>query len=240
MRITVCKNYEEVSKVAAKIVASQMTLKPDCVLGFATGSTPVGMYKELCSMYEHGEIDFSCVTSFNLDEYYPIKKSNSESYNYFMDEQLFSKVNINRNRIHIPNGEAEDPVLECEKYDREIDRCGGIDLQILGIGVNGHIGFNEPDVNLCADTHLTDLTQSTIDANSRFFDSADEVPRKAITMGVATILKSRKIILLASGKNKHAVISELLSKKVTTNVPATLLNLHKDVTIICDEEAYCG
>ena len=240
MRIIVCKNYEDMSRAAAKLVASQITLKPDCVLGFATGSTPIGLYKELCAMYGRGEIDFSAVTSFNLDEYYPIRKSNPESYDYFMKDNLFSKVNIPSENIHIPDGETEVPEIECLNYEKAIESCGGIDLQILGIGVNGHIGFNEPDINLSTKTHVTELSQSTIDANSRFFDSEDEVPRKAITMGVSTILKSKKIVLLASGKNKHAVIKELLDEKVNTNVPATLLNVHRDVTIICDEEAYYG
>lgn len=240
MRITVCENYNEMSKTAATLVASQITLKPDCVLGFATGSTPVGMYEELCRMYKNGEIDFSAVTSFNLDEYYPIQKQNPESYNFFMYDKLFSHINIKKEKIHIPDGETTNPEKECERYEASITESGGIDLQILGIGVNGHIGFNEPNDNLDAKTHLTSLSKSTIDANSRFFDSSDEVPKKAITMGVSTILKSKKIVLLANGKNKHGVIKELLKEKVNTAVPATLLNVHRDVVIICDKEAYYG
>lgn len=240
MRLQVCETYEEMSKAAAKLVASQITIKPDCVLGFATGSTPVGMYRELCQMYQAGELDFSGVTTFNLDEYYPIQKDNPESYHAFMEENLFRHVNVPRDRIHIPDGNAPDPEKECDAYEKAIQSCGGIDLQILGIGQNGHIGFNEPDASLDAKTHVTQLTESTIEANSRFFDSVAQVPRKAITMGVSTILKSRKIILLASGKNKHAVVKGLLTDTVSTSLPATLLNLHPDVVVICDREAYEG
>ncbi len=240
MRIIICNNYEEMSKEAAKLVASKIILKPDCVLGLATGSTPIGMYNELVEMNKKGEISFEKVTSFNLDEYYPIKKSNSQSYQYFMDENLFSKVNIKAENTHIPNGETDDPEAECENYEAQIKEHGGVDLQILGIGQNGHIGFNEPDQKLDSKTHLTLLTQSTIDANSRFFDSADEVPKKALTMGMATILKAKTIVLLASGSNKHDVIKELMTEKITTNNPATLLNVHNDVVIVCDKAAYYG
>ena len=240
MRISICENYCEMSKEAAKLIASQINLKPDCVLGFATGSTPIGMYHELCEMYKKGEIDFSSVTSFNLDEYYPIKKSNPESYNYYMWDNLFSHVNINPQKIHIPDGETLDPDKECEDYENAIAHCGGIDLQILGIGRNGHIGFNEPNDSLDTKTHVTYLTESTLSANSRFFASIDEVPKKAITMGVSTILKSKKIVMLVSGSSKHHVIKELLSEKVNTAVPATLLNIHRDVVVICDKEAYYG
>ncbi len=240
MRLVLCENYEEMSKAAAKVVASQIIIKPDCVLGFATGSTPVGMYRELCRMYEAGELDFSGVTTFNLDEYYPIAKDNPESYHVFMEENLFSKVNVPREAIHIPDGSAADPEKVCRDYEAAIEKAGGIDLQILGIGQNGHIGFNEPDASLDAKTHVTELTESTIEANSRFFDSIDEVPRKAITMGVSTILKSRKILLLASGKSKHAVVKGLLTDTVSTELPASLLNLHSDVVVFCDKEAYEG
>ena len=240
MRVIVCNDYDEMSVRAAKLVASQMTLKPNCVLGLATGSTPIGLYDRLVEMEKMGEIDFSDVTTFNLDEYYPISPDNSQSYRYFMNEHLFSKVNIDISRTHIPNGETTDPDGECEQYEKMISAAGGIDLQILGIGQNGHIGFNEPDNNLNTVTHLTDLTQSTIEANSRFFASRDEVPTKALTMGMASILKSRKIILLASGRTKAAVVAELLKDSINTSVPATLLNVHPDVVLICDREAYAG
>lgn len=240
MRVILCENYEEMSSQASKLVASQLILKPDSVLGLATGSTPIGLYDKLIEMNKRNEIDFSTVTTFNLDEYYPIKKSNNQSYDYFMNEHLFSKINIDKNNTHIPNGETDNPEEECKNYERLIKQHGGIDLQILGIGKNGHIGFNEPDNNLNSVTHLTDLTESTIDANSRFFESADDVPKKALTMGISTILKSKKIILLASGANKSRVVGELLTPEINTSIPATMLKVHPDVVLICDRDAYSG
>lgn len=240
MRVIVCNDYDEMSKRAAKLVASQITLKPNCVLGLATGSTPIGLYENLAEMNKNGEIDFSDVTTFNLDEYYPISPDNDQSYRYFMNEHLFSKVNIDINRTHVPNGQTNDPDTECMNYEKMINDIGGIDLQILGIGQNGHIGFNEPDNNLNSVTHLTSLTQSTIDANSRFFENREDVPTKALTMGIASILKSRKIILLASGRTKYKVVSELLNDGINTSVPATMLKVHPDVVLICDKEAYAS
>ena len=240
MKIIICNNYDEISAQAATIVAQQITAKPECVLGLATGSTPVGMYEKLCEMFENNKIDFSGVSSVNLDEYFPIKKSNPQSYDFFMHEKLFSHVNIRPENINIPNGEAQDADCECERYEEKIESIGGIDLQILGIGENGHIGFNEPGEFLYSKTHETSLTASTIAANSRFFGSADEVPQKALTMGMATILKSKKILLLANGAKKHNAIKQLLDGKISTMCPATLLNLHSDLVIICDKEAYYG
>lgn len=238
MRVIVCKNYEEMSEQAAKLVASQIILKPDSVLGLATGSTPVGMYKKLVEMYNNKEIDFSEITTFNLDEYYPISRSNQQSYHYFMNENLFSKVNIKPGKCFIPNGETADPEAECHRYETLIKDAGGIDLQILGIGQNGHIGFNEPDDNLNCATHLTELTQNTIEVNARFFDKKEDVPIYALTMGIAEILKSKKIVLLASGKSKHNAVAELLNEEINTLVPATMLKVHPDVVLICDEDAY--
>lgn len=238
LKIIVCENYEEMSRQAAKIVSSQLVVKPDSILGLATGSTPIGLYQNLIEMNQKGEIDFSQVKTFNLDEYYPIKKSNDQSYDYFMNEQLFSKVNIDKNNVNIPNGEADDPVLECERYENELSKIGGVDLQVLGIGQNGHIAFNEPDENLIAVTHLTDLTQNTIEANSRFFESEQDVPKQALTMGMGSILKAKKIIILANGKNKAEAVSELLNDNINTSNPATMLKVHKDVTLICDKEAF--
>lgn len=238
MRIIVCDNYDDMSKKAAKLVASQINLKPDCVLGLATGSTPIGMYQELIKMYNSKEIDFSEVTSFNLDEYYPISADNIQSYHYFMKTNLFDKINIKN--TYILDGKTADPQRECNEFEQKIDAAGGIDLQILGIGVNGHIGFNEPDSTLKSLTHLTALTQSTIEANSRFFDNINEVPTHALTMGIGTILKSRKVILMANGKNKHHAISGLLNPEISTELPATLLNVHPDIVIICDKDAYNG
>lgn len=239
MRVTVCKNYDEVSKKASEMVAAKIILKPSCVLGLATGSTPVGMYKKLIEMNKNGKIDFSNVKTINLDEYYPMQPGNEQSYRYFMNNNLFDHINIDKKNTFVPNGMAKDIEKECAEYDARIDEFG-IDIQILGIGQNGHIGFNEPDSALCAATHITGLTENTIEANSRFFDSADEVPKKAITMGMASILKAKTIVLLASGKAKHKAVKSLLDAKITTDVPATLLKVHSDVVLICDEDAYNG
>ncbi len=240
MKLIICNNYDEVSSECAKLIANQITENSRSILGLATGSTPIGAYSCLSKMYAQGKLDFSDITSFNLDEYYPIAPDNSQSYRYFMDKHLFSKVNIKKENTHIPNGMAKDSNAECERYDKLLSSYGGVDLQLLGIGQNGHIGFNEPAEAIESKTHVTELTKSTIDANSRFFDSPELVPTHALTMGVGTILSAKKIILLACGKNKHEALSEVFSGKVKTTVPATLLNLHRDVTIICDKEAYYG
>lgn len=238
MKFVVCENYDEMSKEAAKIVVAQMKEKKDSILGLATGSTPIGLYKELIKAYENGEISFKDTKTFNLDEYYPISKSNDQSYDYFMNDNLFSHVDIDKSNTDIPNGEAVDADAECAEYEKRIAASNGVDIQILGIGQNGHIGFNEPDDALFASTHCTGLTQNTIEANSRFFESIDDVPTKALTMGIGTILKAKKIILLASGENKKDAIGALLNDKITPMVPATMLKLHDDVIIICDKAAY--
>ena len=240
MKVIICDNYDEMSKKAAKIVSAQVILKPDCVLGFATGSTPVGLYSELGRIHSEENLDFSNVTTFNLDEYYPIKKSNDQSYDYFMRKNLFSKINVKDENIHLPNGEAANPQKECEHYEKMIRESGGIDLQVLGIGRNGHIGFNEPDSILIPFTHLTNLTENTIEANSRFFDSPEDVPKQALTMGISTILNAKKIIILANGANKRKVVSELINGEINTKNPATMLKVHPDVVLICDKEAYAG
>ena len=240
MRVMICNDYEEMSAVGARLIADQVMKKPNSILGLATGSTPVGVYKKLVEMFENGEIDFKSVKTFNLDEYYPIAQNDPQSYYYFMQENLFSKINVPDENINIPNGEAPDPIEECNRYDEKLAKSGGVDLQLLGIGINGHIGFNEPDIDLCATTHCTDLTESTIQANSRFFESAELVPTKALTMGIGSILSSKKIVIMANGKNKHEAVSALLDEKITTSVPATMLKVHKDVVLICDREAYYG
>ncbi len=240
MKVIICESYEEMSQKAADIFAAQLTLKPDSILGLATGSTPVGMYKNLIKMNKEGKIDFSDVKTFNLDEYYPIKRDNSQSYFTFMNENLFSHINIDIANTHVPNGETDDAEAECKEYEKKLSAAGGVDLQILGIGENGHIAFNEPDDALFSYTHVTGLTESTINANSRFFDSPSDVPTKAITMGMASIMSAKKIVLLASGANKKDAVKELLNDKITTSVPATLLKLHPDVVLICDKDAYAG
>ena len=240
MKTIICKTYEEISKVAAEEIAELVKAEPSCTLGLATGSTPIGMYSELIKKYEAGQLDFSAVTTFNLDEYYPIAKENDQSYDYFMHKNLFDRINVDAKNINIPDGSAADPEAECVRYEKKLEEHGAIDIQVLGIGQNGHIGFNEPGEFLYASTHITGLTESTISANARFFDSEDDVPKKALTMGMGTILKAKKILLLANGKSKHAAISALLDDKISTDIPATLLKTHPNVILICDEEAYYG
>lgn len=237
MRIIIVKDYDELSKKAANILASQITLKPNSVLGLATGSTPVGTYSELVRIYNEGDINFNEVVTFNLDEYYGLDKENPQSYYYFMMENLFKHVNININNIHIPDGRAKDIGKECIEYENKIKHAGGIDLQLLGIGRNGHIGFNEPDVKFEAQTHLVTLDEDTIEANSRFFSSMEEVPREAISMGIKTIMHSRKIVLLASGEEKAETINNMINGKITPELPASVLQLHPDVVILLDEKA---
>ncbi len=236
MKVIVCEDYEELSRQSAELIEKQIHLRPNSVLGLATGSTPIGTYRILAERNKTGVIDFSEITTVNLDEYYPISPTDPQSYRYFMNEQLFSKVNIDIDRTFVPDGSAVDPIKECIEYEERIDRLGGIDIQILGIGVNGHIGFNEPDLSLNAYTHLTDLTPSTIAVNSRFFKSEDDVPKKAITMGMASIFKARQIILLASGSSKTKAVTKVLEGDIDTSCPATLLNLHPNVIIICDRD----
>lgn len=236
MKFEICENYDEMSLRAAAVFAEEIKKRPDCVLGLATGSTPVGMYEKLSSM----GLDFSKVKTVNLDEYYPISPKNENSYRFFMNENLFSKVNINMDNTHVPNGLADDADEECKKYDEMIDRLGGIDLQVLGIGENGHIGFNEPGTSLVSKTHVTELSDDTVRVNSRFFENEQMVPRKALTMGMTSIFEARKIVLLASGKKKHRAIASLCDDKITPSFPATFLKLHRDVTVICDKDAYFG
>jgi glucosamine-6-phosphate deaminase len=237
MKVIIANNYEEMSKIASKEIAKLLYVKPKAVLGLATGSTPEGVYKELIELYKLHRVDFSEITSFNLDEYSGLSGEHSQSYRYFMDTNLFNHVNINKNNTHVPNGVAEDIEKECKEYDEAIEKAGGIDLQLLGIGGNGHIGFNEPSDFLDLNTHLTDLTQETIEANSRFFESKEEVPTQAITMGLGSIMKAKKIILLASGKKKADIIAKLVEDKISTRVPASILQVHPDVLVIIDKDA---
>ncbi|EPY2301244.1 glucosamine-6-phosphate deaminase [Clostridium sporogenes] len=237
MRIIVVENYEEMSKKAAVMIASQIILKPNSVLGLATGDTPLGMYKELIEMYHKKQIDFSEAKSFNLDEYYGLEKNNSQSYHHYMMESFFSHINIDKEKINIPDGKAENIEEECKSYDKKISDAGDIDIQVLGIGVNGHIGFNEPSVEFKAGTHLVNLDEKTIKSNSRFFNSIEDVPTKAISMGIKTILSSKKIVLLANGKGKADAIAKTVKGKICPEVPASVLQFHKDVTIILDKEA---
>lgn len=235
--IYVLENYDEISIKAAQLLAAQVNLKPNCVLGLATGSTPEGMYKKLIRKYEQNEVDFSEVTTFNLDEYYPIDPKNTQSYAYYMKEKFFSKINIQQSQTFIPDGQAEDVDKMCENYDLMINKYGGIDFQVLGIGNNGHIGFNEPNIRFESGTHLVELDNETIEANSRFFDNKKDVPILAISMGVRNIMHSKKIILLASGEHKAEAVEKMLFGDITPNLPASILQLHNDVTIILDNAA---
>lgn len=237
MKIIICKDYAEMSEKGAAFIAAELKQKPDLVLGLATGSTPVGMYAELAKKYQKGEISFKAVTTVNLDEYYPIEPTNDQSYRHFMNKNLFDQIDIDKANTHVPCGTAKDPAAEGARYEKLIDSLGGIDVQVLGIGQNGHIGFNEPAQALVMDTHVTDLTESTIRANSRFFASENDVPRRALTMGMGSIFKARKVLLLISGKEKKTAVKALLSRALTTASPATLLNLHPDVTLFCTEDA---
>ena len=211
MNYIVVDSYKELSRKAAQIIASVVTLKPDCVLGLATGSSPVGTYDRLVEMYENGELDFSRVTSVNLDEYVSLDGTNDQSYRYFMNKNLFDRVNIDKNRTFVPNGLAADPAAEGEAYDNHIKELGGIDIQLLGIGLDGHIGFNEPDSFFTKETHLVKLHESTIEANSRFFASRDEVPTTAITMGMSSIMQARRVLLIANGAKKKEIMENYLN-----------------------------
>lgn len=237
MKIIITKDYEALSKAAARLIASQITLNPKSVLGLATGSTPIGMYKELVAMYERGEISFKDVVSFNLDEYVGLDPTNEQSYRYFMDKNLFDHIDIKEENIHIPSGIAEDIEAECKDYDYNIEIYNGISMQILGIGRNGHIGFNEPDVKFEGKTHLVDLDEDTIKANARFFNDINSVPRQAISLGMKNIMQSRRIILMASGVEKAETIKNMIYGNITPMLPASVLQLHPDVTVIVDEEA---
>jgi glucosamine-6-phosphate deaminase len=237
MRIIVAKDYEEMSKKAANIVAAHIILKPDSVLGLATGSTPVGMYQELINLYQKGDIDFSNVTTFNLDEYYGLDENDPQSYHYFMMDKLLNHINVARENIHIPSSLAPDMQKECDDYEKKIKDAGGIDLQVLGIGRNGHIGFNEPNVKFEAKTHMVELQNDTIHANARFFNSVEEVPTKAISMGIQTIMQAKKILLIANGEGKADAIYKTLQGDITPQVPASILQLHHNVVVILDEKA---
>jgi len=238
MQIKPVNSYDEMCKLAAEMVAKQIKDKPNIVLGFATGSTPLGMYRELVKMYREGELDLSQVITFNLDEYLGLTPEHPQSYHYYMYDNFFKHVNIKKENIHIPKGDTKDPVQECLNYEREIEKVGGIDLQILGIGVNGHVGFNEPDINLEAKTHVIQLSDDTIAANSRFFRNLNEVPKRAITMGMKTIMKSKKIILMAWGLEKKEAVLKAISRHINTEIPASLLQLHNDITLIVDKKIY--
>lgn len=233
MKVIKTNSYLETSICAAEILAEQIRNKPNSVLGLATGSSPIGMYKELIKMNQEGKLDFSKITSINLDEYYGLSPENDQSYRYFMNENLFNHVNIRKEFTYVPDGLTKDPEAECAAYDRRIEEVGGIDLQVLGMGLNGHVGFNEPDDHFPVGTHLVTLEESTIEANSRFFASKDEVPTQALSMGLKGIMTAKKIVMIVHGKAKEETLEKALHGPVTPLVPASILQLHPDVTVVC-------
>lgn len=237
MKVIKAKDYQELSRKAANVIAAQVIMKPNCVLGLATGSSPIGTYKELIARYELGDLDFSGVSTVNLDEYKGLTKDNDQSYYYFMYNNLFKHVNIDLARTNIPDGTEPDSEKECARYNKVIEDIGGIDLQLLGLGHNGHIGFNEPDEAFATLTHCVDLQPSTIEANKRFFASADDVPKQAYTMGIQTIMQAKKVLMVVSGADKAPIMKEVLYGPVTPKVPASILQMHPDVTIVADEAA---
>ncbi len=231
------KDYKDMSRKAANIISAQIIIKPNCVLGLATGSTPIGAYQQLVEWYHKGDIDFSLVRTVNLDEYKGLSEDNQQSYRYFMNHNLFNHVNIDINNTYMPNGMAKDDDAECERYTEIIKALGGIDLQLLGLGHNGHIGFNEPNNAFDMETHCVALTQSTIEANSRLFEDADEVPRYAYTMGIKTIMQAKKILIVVSGEDKAEIVRRAFTGDVTPSVPVSILQMHKDVILVGDETA---
>lgn len=228
-------NYEELSHITAKLIAAQVVVKPNCVLGLATGSSPVGAYKKLIEKYNKGDLDFSSVTSVNLDEYVGLTGESDQSYRYFMNDNLFNHVNIDKAKTFVPDGCAKDYAKECEDYDNRVKELGGIDLQLLGIGLDGHIGFNEPDDAFIGPTHVVDLDESTIKANARFFESEADVPRKAVTMGMMSIMQAKKVVLIANGTAKKEIVEKAFFGPITPSVPASILQLHPDLTVIYSE-----
>lgn len=237
MRIIRTKNYDEMSRKAAAIIAAQVIHKPECVLGLATGGTPVGVYQNLVAWYNSGDLDFSGVSTVNLDEYRGLPREHRESYWSFMHRNLFDHVNIPAERINLPDGTNMDAQAECARYDAVIAALGGVDLQLLGIGHDGHIGFNEPSDAFDMGTHCVDLTEETIEANKRFFASRDEVPRQAYTMGTHTIMSARKVLMVVSGKDKAEIVRKAFFGPVTPHVPASILQMHPNFVLVADEDA---
>jgi glucosamine-6-phosphate deaminase len=237
MKIMKAKDYHDMSRKAANIISAQVIMKPDCVLGLATGSTPIGTYKQLIDWYEKGDLDFGDVSTVNLDEYKGLPAENDQSYYYFMHNNFFDYININPERTNLPNGMNLDSDAECARYEELIQAIGGVDLQLLGLGHNGHIGFNEPGEAFETATHCVDLQPSTIEANKRFFASADDVPKQAYTMGIKTIMMAKKILIVVSGEDKAEIVKKAFFGPVTPQVPASILQMHPDVMVVADEAA---
>lgn len=232
MKIVEAKNYEDLSKKAAALISAQVILKPNAVIGLATGSTPIGTYEQLVELYKKGYVDFSNARTVNLDEYCGLSPENDQSYRYFMNEKLLNHINIKMENTFLPDGMAKDFDKECKRYDELIDNLGGMDIQLLGIGHNGHIAFNEPSNTFPAYTNISKLGESTIEANARFFDSPSDVPTAALTVGMKAIMQAKKVLLLANGMDKKHIIEKSLYGEITPNVPASILQLHPDLTVI--------
>ena len=237
MKICRAKDYKDLSRKAANIIRAQVVMKPDCILGLATGSSPIGTYEKLIEWYKKGDLDFSRVSSINLDEYKGLNPENNQSYRYFMNTNFFDHINIDKSRTFVPDGLEPDSEKACRDYDEIIENCAGVDLQLLGLGHNGHIGFNEPSDTFPSGTHCVDLTPSTINANKRFFDSEADVPRQAYTMGIRSIMLAKKIVVVVSSKEKAEILKKVICGPITPQVPASVLQLHGDVTIVADEDA---
>lgn len=228
--------YKKMSRIAANLISAQMILKPDSVLGLATGSSPIGIYDQLVKWYEKGDLDFSQVKSVNLDEYVGLGETHPQGYRYFMQKNLFDRVNIKRENTFVPNGLAKDFDTECAQFDEIIRELGGIDLQLLGIGLDGHVGFNEPADCFEKRTHVVDLQGSTIKANARFFKKITDVPRQAITMGMGAIMRAKKILLVANGEAKEEILDRALNGPITPKIPASILQLHPDLTVVYSKD----
>ncbi len=240
LRIYCTENYEAMSRKAAAVMAAQVIAKPDCVLGLATGSSPVGLYQNLAAGCAAGDLDFSHVTTVNLDEYAGLDGTHDQSYRYFMDHNLFDHINIDKSRTNVPDGKAPDPEAECRRYEALLASVGPADIQLLGMGRNGHIGFNEPADTFTVPTHVVTLTDSTIDANARFFASRDQVPKKALTMGVGAIMRARRVLMVVSGPDKAEAVKAAFAGPVDPHVPASILQLHPDVVLVGDKAALAG
>ena len=240
MRVYCAKDYDHASRIAANIISAQVIMKPDCVLGLATGSTPIGTYEELIRRYEQGDLDFSKVHSINLDEYKGLSPENDQSYRYFMNTHLFDKINIDKKNTYVPDGLEPDKEKACRDYEEIIRVHGGVDLQVLGLGHNGHIGFNEPGSVFEKETHFVTLSDTTREANARFFSSMDEVPTEAYTMGIGSIMQAKKIIVIVTGEGKREIVKKAFQGPITPEVQASVLQLHKDVILVGDEAALAG
>ena len=237
MRMIKAKNYDDMSRKVANILSAHVILKPNSVLGLATGSTVIGTYKQLIDWYRKDDLDFDMVSTVNLDEYVGLDSTHEQSYRYYMNHNFFNHINIRMNQTYLPDGKAKDIASECQSYEYKIKSLGGVDVQLLGLGHNGHIGFNEPGAAFEKETHLVDLAESTIRANARFFTSIDEVPKQAYTMGIRTIMQAKKILVVVSGEGKADIVSRAFFGPVTPEVPASILQMHPDVTVVCDEAA---